>query len=72
MTDHERNIRDIGWTLSNRGAFRAACLAKQRDDLAALKVAFAKAYGTKLLTEREYARFVASQQGAIATFLASE
>jgi hypothetical protein len=72
MTEHERNIRDIGWTLSNRGEFRAACLAEQRKDLAALKVAFVRAYGTEVLAKRAYSRFVASQQGAIATFLASE
>jgi len=70
MTDHERNVRDIGWTLSNRGQFRAACLAKQRGDLAALKESFTCAYGTKILAEREYARFVAGEAGGIAEFLA--
>ena len=71
MNEHNRNIRDIGWTLSHRGQFRAACLAKQRGDLAALKESFAGVYGTKILAEREYARFVARESGAIAEFLAS-
>ena len=71
MTDHNRNVRDVGWTLSHRGQFRAACLAKDRGDLAALRESFANVYSTKNLAESEYAKFVAREAGGIAEFLAS-
>jgi len=73
MTEHERNIRDIGWTLSHRGQFRAACLAMSRKDLQALKDSFACAYGIESLARREYARFIATQANStLAEFLAGE
>ena len=71
MNEHDRNVRDIGWTLRHHGQFRAACLAKQRNDLCALKESFT-CYGAEDLATRFYARFVASQSGAIAEFLAGE
>jgi histidine ammonia-lyase len=70
MTDH-RNVRDIGWSI-NQSEFRAACLAMQRDDLDALKVALAQTYGFPAIAQREFNRLVDTTSGNLQFFLKGE